>query len=139
MPSRTSTHQQGFGWALNDTVLGQRHTRDKRAWTQVRRGESKRSMFSMARVAFVRKLLMRSKSMDEGLRVYFDCRSNGSGFTDGYTFALSLGSTLPLSGPSNRAVWRKDRRMAAYHNAVSGSTNTIASKETPNILDKCQG
>ncbi len=56
--------------------------------------------------------------------------SSGSGFIDGYTIVLGLGSTIPLSSPSNRAVWRKDRRMAAYHNAVSGSTNTTASNET---------
>ena len=56
--------------------------------------------------------------------------SSDSGFTDGDTFVLGLGSTIPLSSPSNRAVWRKDRRMAAYHNAVSGSTNTAASNET---------
>ncbi|KAJ4411015.1 Type I Iterative PKS [Gnomoniopsis sp. IMI 355080] len=43
--------------------------------------------------------------------------------TDGNTFVLGLGSTTPLTSSANRAVWRKDRRMAAYHNASAGNNS----------------
>jgi NAD(P)-dependent dehydrogenase (short-subunit alcohol dehydrogenase family)/aryl carrier-like protein len=36
-------------------------------------------------------------------------------------FVLGLGSDTPLSSASNRAVWRNDRRIAAYHNRSSGA------------------
>jgi aryl carrier-like protein len=41
-------------------------------------------------------------------------------WTDHRTFVLGLGSDTPLSSPGNRAVWRTDKRMAAYHN-ISGA------------------
>ncbi|KAI2465872.1 fatty acid synthase S-acetyltransferase [Annulohypoxylon bovei var. microspora] len=56
--------------------------------------------------------------------------SNGSRFVDSNTFVLGLGSTIPLSSSTNRAVWRKDRRMAAYHNTSSGSADAATSNET---------
>jgi aryl carrier-like protein len=58
-----------------------------------------------------------------------DTDSNASMFEDGSTFVLGLGSTLPLNSPHNRAIWRKDRRMAAYHNN-SSDTETTSSNET---------
>ncbi|KAI1776601.1 fatty acid synthase S-acetyltransferase [Hypoxylon cercidicola] len=56
--------------------------------------------------------------------------SGNSQFVDSNTFVLGLGSSIPLSSPNNRAVWRKDRRMAAYHNASIGSRDAAASNET---------
>ncbi|KAI3399737.1 hypothetical protein diail_5804 [Diaporthe ilicicola] len=38
-------------------------------------------------------------------------------FEDRNTFVLGLGTNIPLSSPDSRAFWRKDRRMAVYHNA----------------------
>lgn len=38
-------------------------------------------------------------------------------FEDRNTFVLGLGTKIPLSSPDSRAFWRKDRRMAAYHNS----------------------
>lgn len=47
------------------------------------------------------------------------------------SFVLGLGSSVPMDSPSNRAVWRKDRRMAAYHNSSAGDgANAAASTET---------
>ncbi|RYP65435.1 hypothetical protein DL771_008307 [Monosporascus sp. 5C6A] len=46
------------------------------------------------------------------------------------TFVLGLGSSVPLSSSSNRAIWRKDRRMAAYHNATAGGADVAVSNET---------
>lgn len=43
-------------------------------------------------------------------------------FIDRNTFILGLGTTVPLSSPESRAFWRKDRRMAVYHN---GSRSTL--------------
>ncbi|KAI1099372.1 fatty acid synthase S-acetyltransferase [Jackrogersella minutella] len=56
--------------------------------------------------------------------------SKNSRFVDGNTFVLGLGSMTSLSSPANRAVWRKDRRMAAYHNSSSGSLDAATSNET---------
>ncbi|KKY39789.1 putative polyketide synthase [Diaporthe ampelina] len=38
-------------------------------------------------------------------------------FEDRNTFILGLGTKIPLSSPDSRAFWRKDRRMAVYHNS----------------------
>ncbi|GAB7347262.1 hypothetical protein MBLNU459_g3353t1 [Dothideomycetes sp. NU459] len=38
-------------------------------------------------------------------------------FVDTNTVILGLDTSIPLSSPENRAFWRKDRRMAVYHNA----------------------
>lgn len=38
-------------------------------------------------------------------------------FEDRSTFVLGLGTKIPLSSPDSRAFWRKDRRMAVYHNS----------------------
>ncbi|KAI1761562.1 fatty acid synthase S-acetyltransferase [Hypoxylon sp. FL1150] len=56
--------------------------------------------------------------------------SGASQFVDNNTFVLGLGSSIPLGSPNNRAIWRKDRRMAAYHNAPSGSGDAASSNET---------
>ncbi|KAI0604978.1 Qor NADPH:quinone reductase and related Zn-dependent oxidoreductase [Pyrenophora tritici-repentis] len=50
-------------------------------------------------------------------------------WTDQRTFVLGLGSDTPLSSPGNRAVWRTDKRMAAYHNAsgVAATADTAGS------------
>ncbi|KAI1126023.1 putative polyketide synthase [Nemania abortiva] len=37
------------------------------------------------------------------------------------TFVLGLGSEVPINSPSNRSVWRHDRRMAVYHNMVEAA------------------
>ncbi len=37
-------------------------------------------------------------------------------FVDPATFAIGLGSTIPLSSPDSRALWGKDIRMAIYRN-----------------------
>lgn len=63
-------------------------------------------------------------------RVVREVASRDTRFVDEDTFVLGLGSSIPLSSPNNRAIWRKDRRMAAYHNMSSGSTNAVASNET---------
>lgn len=47
-------------------------------------------------------------------------------------FVLGLTSTIPLSHPSNRALWKRDRRMAVYHNTSSAETEDV------NTSDKLQ-
>ncbi|KAL8826449.1 MAG: hypothetical protein Q9191_003792 [Dirinaria sp. TL-2023a] len=49
---------------------------------------------------------------------------------DTKSFMLGLASRIPLNDPSNYIVWKKDRRMAAYHiktmsSAVAASTDTF--------------
>lgn len=52
-----------------------------------------------------------------------------STFFDSNVFVLGLESTMPLSSPANRAVWRKDRRMAIYHNNSESPSGTIISTD----------
>ena len=47
-------------------------------------------------------------------------------FVDPDSFVLGLGSTMPLDSLSNRSVWKRDRRMAIYHNAASGRIENAA-------------
>lgn len=49
-----------------------------------------------------------------------DDNAASTGFVHANTFVLGLGSTVPVSSPANRAVWKRDRRMAAYHNVSAG-------------------
>ena len=50
-------------------------------------------------------------------------------FSDPNVFVLGLESTIPLSSPANRTVWRKDRRMAIYHNDSGTAVDTAASSD----------
>ncbi|KAL4968634.1 reducing polyketide synthase sphB [Aspergillus stella-maris] len=54
-----------------------------------------------------------------------------SSFSDPNVFVLGLESTIPLDSPSNRAVWKKDRRMAIYHNSSSPSSSSSSSTTDP--------
>lgn len=47
------------------------------------------------------------------------CWTTGLPFEHQPSFVLGLGSQLPLQHPENRAIWRRDRRMGAYHNMDS--------------------
>lgn len=47
-------------------------------------------------------------------------------------FALGLGSDVPLDSPACRAVWRRDRRMAIYHNAAAGGARATGASATAN-------
>lgn len=51
----------------------------------------------------------------------------GQTFVDLNNFVLGLGSTVPLDSPANRAVWRRDRRMAIYHNKGGVNVDAVAS------------
>ena len=64
-------------------------------------------------------------------------------FVHANTFVLGLGSTVPVSSPANRAVWKRDRRMAAYHNVSAGAdaasndtlkTTLVSCKADPSLL-----
>ncbi|KAL7916704.1 polyketide synthase [Trichoderma velutinum] len=41
----------------------------------------------------------------------------GAGFVDNNTFVLGILTTVPLGSQESRAFWKKDRRIAVYHNA----------------------
>lgn len=56
-----------------------------------------------------------------------DSTNRGSRFVDLNNFVLGLGSTVPLNSPANRAVWRRDRRMAIYHNKAGVNVDAVAS------------
>ncbi|MCJ1357758.1 MAG: hypothetical protein MMC33_007754 [Icmadophila ericetorum] len=67
-------------------------------------------------------LAMTSKTMCKT-----ECGSQGSQFVDRNNFILGLGSKIPFNSPANRAVWRKDRRMAIYHSTAGGIIDTVVS------------
>ncbi|KAI1098293.1 putative polyketide synthase [Jackrogersella minutella] len=49
-----------------------------------------------------------------------------SGYVDLSSFVIGLGSTIPLTSPNNRLPWRRDPRLASYHNnssADAGGSN----------------
>jgi hypothetical protein len=58
-----------------------------------------------------------------------DSSKRASTFFDPNVFVLGLESTIPLSSPANRAVWKKDHRMAIYHNDSGSAVDTAASSD----------
>lgn len=63
------------------------------------------------------------------------------GFVNGYAFIVGLGSAVPLNSPSNRAVWRRDRRMAIYHNEThggSGDSRAAANETLKSYLNRAK-
>lgn len=66
-------------------------------------------------------------AMTQKRAVKNDCRNHRLRFVDHNNFVLGLGSNIALNSPANRAVWRKDRRMAIYHNTASGNGDTAKS------------
>lgn len=72
------------------------------------------------------------------------------GLTDPGTFVLGLASTIPLTSGNNRAVWRKDPRMAVYHNtavaadsSASGANDGIkafisSARADPGVLESAE-
>ncbi|CAK3821415.1 polyketide synthase [Lecanosticta acicola] len=56
--------------------------------------------------------------------------SNAGKFSSPTAFVLGLGSSIPLTSSSNRAVWKRDRRMAAYHNVQQDGASASSSAET---------
>lgn len=58
-----------------------------------------------------------------------DSSKRASEFFDPNVFVLGLRSTMPLDSPANRAVWKKDRRMAIYHNDNKSAVDTAASSD----------
>lgn len=58
-------------------------------------------------------------------------------FVHANSFVLGLGSTVSMSSPANRAVWKRDRRMAAYHN-VSAGVNVQSNDILKSTLAGCK-
>jgi hypothetical protein len=56
--------------------------------------------------------------------------SDGRHSADRKTFVLGLHSTTSLDSPNSQATWRRDRRMAIYHNTTSKSTEGAASSDS---------
>lgn len=54
-------------------------------------------------------------------------------FEDKNTFVLGLGTKTPLSSPDSRAFWRKDRRMAAYHNSSKAARDDGGGPNSDNL------
>ncbi|KAF3480301.1 polyketide synthase [Arthroderma uncinatum] len=55
------------------------------------------------------------------------CDTLAEQFADKNTIALGLSTAIPLSSSESRAFWRKDVRMAAYHNSSKVSVGTSGS------------
>ncbi|KAK3317264.1 putative polyketide synthase [Cercophora scortea] len=75
-------------------------------------------------------------------------RSLPSTFCHKNTFLVGLALLIPLNDPSNYVIWKKDRRMASYHNnssvaATAASTDVLKSylanaKADPSILKSAE-
>lgn len=73
---------------------------------------------------------------------------NNSYFIHKNTFLVGLALLIPLHDPSNYVIWKKDRRMASYHNnsvvgATAGSTDILKSylskaQADPSILKSAE-
>lgn len=66
----------------------------------------------------------------------------GFGFIARNDFVLGLCSTIPLSNAANRAIWKKDRRMAAYHNSVNtadAASSTASNDSLKSFLATARG
>ena len=60
---------------------------------------------------------------------------SSSRFVDRDNFVLGLASNVPLTSPSNRAVWKNDRRMAMYHNNINaGGSNATSANSSSSSL-----
>lgn len=57
----------------------------------------------------------------------YEFGNHKSHFVDPNNFVLGLGSMVPLDSPANRVVWKRDRRMAIYHNTAGGNVDTAIS------------
>lgn len=53
--------------------------------------------------------------------------TNTTSYVNPSQVAIGVRSTLPLSAPNNRTIWKKDRRMAVYRNLESLGAGTSAS------------
>ncbi|KAH0435679.1 polyketide synthase [Colletotrichum camelliae] len=53
-------------------------------------------------------------------------KSDGERYIDKHTIGLGLSTNVPLNSKESRAFWRKDRRMAVYHNNASKSAAETA-------------
>lgn len=49
--------------------------------------------------------------------------SSTLGSFDPTHFVTGLASIIPLDSPNNRSIWRRDPRMAAYHNIATSAAN----------------
>ncbi|KAL4744332.1 hypothetical protein BDW72DRAFT_212821 [Aspergillus terricola var. indicus] len=56
-----------------------------------------------------------------------DCDTLAEPFADRHTIALGLSTEIPLSSSESRAFWRKDVRMAAYHNSSKAGASASCS------------
>ena len=62
-------------------------------------------------------------------------KASGTDTTELATVVLGLDTAVPLSSPENRAFWRKDRRMAMYHNASKiNSERTSTNNDNPKVF-----
>jgi aryl carrier-like protein len=72
--------------------------------------------------------------------------SSDDGFYNPSELAIGLKSTKPLSDPSNRCIWKRDRRMAQAHLHDAGTSSSTGGSEdfgqfiksvhtTPSLLD----
>ncbi|TVY80960.1 Highly reducing polyketide synthase FUM1 [Lachnellula suecica] len=52
-------------------------------------------------------------------------------FTNSGQVGIGLKSTMPLSAPGNRSIWKRDPRMAVYRNLETASANTSSSDNEP--------
>ena len=79
--------------------------------------------------------LLREQEVLDALQLAMTARKSQTenartAFADKNNFVLGLESAIPLDNPACRAIWKRDRRMAIYHNAGSGESADPATAAT---------
>lgn len=93
-------------------------------------------------------MLVHNKPSQAAEEALATASKNNSYFIHQNTFLVGLALLIPLHDPSNYVIWKKDRRMASYHNnfvvgATAGSTDILKSYLTkaqadPSILKSAE-
>ncbi|KAJ5385785.1 polyketide synthase [Penicillium cosmopolitanum] len=85
-------------------------------------------------------MLVHNKPSQAAEKALATASKNNSYFIHKNTFLVGLALLIPLHDPSNYVIWKKDRRMASYHNnsvvgATAGSTDILKSYLTKTQAD----
>ena len=77
--------------------------------------------------------LMIDRSLPPSLQTPILSSSPTTPYTNPSQIALGVRSTLPLSAPNNRTIWKKDPRMSIYRNLESSSSTAAASSSNESL------
>ncbi|EFE31625.1 polyketide synthase, putative [Trichophyton benhamiae CBS 112371] len=83
-------------------------------------------------------MLVHNKPGHAAEEVLATASKNASCFVHKNTFLVGLALLIPLHDPSNYVIWKRDRRMASYHNNSTISTATASTDILKSYLSSAQ-